>query len=421
MIDIKLIRENFQYVKENIATRYLGLDAELSEIVDVDKKWRDVTVTLSELRHKRNVLTKEIAELKKQGLDITQKVEETRKILTQITEFERTLKTLEKERTKLLLQIPNLVHESVPIGKDSNDNVVLKHWGEKPEFDFEPKSHIDLMETLDIGDIERAARATGARFYYLKNQLFRLGLALATFTVDYLTDKGFIPMETPFMLRRDAIQGAISLSDFEDVIYKIENEDLYLIATAEHTLLAYHMSEILDDLPKCYVGYSTNFRKEAGAHGKDTRGIFRVHQFDKVEQFVFCRPEDSWYWHENLIKNAEELYQHLKIPYRVVVLCSGDVGKVASKTYDLEAWMPVQKQYREVVSCSNCTDYQARRLNIRYRTPRGTMYVHTLNSTAIAIQRTLVAIMENYQQKDGSVKIPEVLIPYMQGLEQIGK
>jgi seryl-tRNA synthetase len=275
--------------------------------------------------------------------------------------------------------------------------------------------------------LERAARAAGSRFFYLKNDLVLLGRALELFALKHLAAKGFTAIEPPYMLRRQAIEGAVDLKDFEDVIYKVEaaggEPPLYLIATSEHPLAAYHMGEILEtkQLPLRYAGISPCFRKEAGAHGKDTKGIFRVHQFSKVEQFVYCAAEDSWALQEELLQNAEEIYQALKIPYRVVDICTGDLGTVAARKFDIEAWMPVQGAYREVVSCSNCTDYQARRYNTRHRANPGdpTQFVHTLNSTAVAIQRTLVAILENHQNPDGSVTIPEVLRPYV-GKDRIG-
>lgn len=409
MLDLKLIREKPDYVREMLAKR--GVKAPLDELLECDQKLRSTRIELDKLRHQRNVAAEKVAELKRKNLPPEAEIARMKELSIKLVDLEGELDTLTQQRRNLWLQIPNLLHESVPVGKDSSANVVLRKWGEPRKFKFKPRSHVELVEKLDLADIERAARATGARFYYLKNELFKLALALVAFTVNELVKKGFIAMETPFMLRKEAIEGAIALKDFEDMIYKIEGEDLYLIATAEHTLLAYHLNELFEEeaLPKCYVGYSTNFRKEAGAHGKDTKGIFRVRQFDKVEQFVFCKPESSWEWHEKLIRNAEELYQKLEIPYRIVSLCSGDLGTIAAKTYDLEAWVPAQNQHREVVSCSNCLDYQARRLNIRYRTKEGNKFVHTLNSTATAIQRTLVAILENYQQEDYSVEVPKVL------------
>lgn len=419
MIDINLLRKEPDKVHKNLGRRHI--DIPLDRLIEVDIKWRDDKARIDLLRNKRNIASDEIAKHKMAKMDTSGKISEIKNISDEITSLEKDIFNLESERQNLLLVIPNLLDESVPDGTDSSSNVTLRKWGEIKHYDFTLKGHTELLEEKGLLDMERAARATGARFYYLKGDLFRLAIALETFTIDFLTKKGFIPMETPFMLKRDAIQGAISIADFGDVIFKIDGDDLYLIGTSEHTLLSYHMNDIFDDreLPKTYCGYSTCFRKEAGAHGKDMKGIFRVRQFDKVEQFIFCKPEESAKWHETLINNAEEIYQALEIPYRVIVLSSGDTGRVAAKTYDLEAWMPAQNEYREVVSASNCTDYQARRLNIRYRTPDGTRLVNTLNSTAIAIQRTLVAITENNQCKDGTIIIPTVLRPYMNGKEII--
>jgi seryl-tRNA synthetase len=322
------------------------------------------------------------------------------------------------------MRLPNLLHETVPQGKDENDNVQIRAWGNIPKFTFTPKGHIDLGLALDIVDIERAGKISGARFFYLKREAVLLDNALINFAIDEMVKKGYIPIEPPYLMRRKPYEGVIALSDFEDVQYKIENEDLYLIATAEHPVAAMYMDEVLktEDLPLRFVGLSTNFRKEAGAHGKDTRGIFRTHQFNKVEQFVFSKPKDSWKIHEELIHNAEELTQKLGLPYRVVNVCTGDIGTVAAKKYDIEIWMPAQDAYRETISCSNCTDFQARRLNIRYREkegegPKG--FVHTLNSSALATGRTIVAILENCQQEDGSIIIPEVLRKYMGGIKKI--
>jgi seryl-tRNA synthetase len=323
------------------------------------------------------------------------------------------------------MQLPNLLHETVPYGKDENDNVEIRKWGKTPKFTFSVKGHIDLGLDLDIIDIERAGKIAGARFFYLKKEAVLLDNAIINFALEEMFKKGYVPIEPPYLMRRKPYEGVVALSDFEDVLYKIENEDLYLIATSEHPMAAMYMDEVIkaEDLPLKLAGLSTNFRKEAGAHGKDTRGIFRTHQFNKIEQFVFSKPEDSWRIHEELIRNAEELVQKLALPYRVVNVCTGDMGTVAAKRYDIEAWMPAQNTYREMISCSNDTDYQARRLNIRYREKEGAApkgFVHTLNSTALATGRTIVAILENYQQEDGSIIVPEALRKYMSGISRIG-
>ncbi len=331
--------------------------------------------------------------------------------------LEQTQITTEDKFSKLSLTLPNLIHESVPIGKDDTANKEIRKWGTTPTFDFDIKDHIDLTQNLDLVDLERAAKVSGARFYYLKNQLVRLNQALLQFALDFLTEKSYTPIQTPFLINRNAMEGAIIAQDFEDVIYKIESEDLYLIGTSEHAVASMYSDEIIDGkkLPLRYAGISTCFRKEAGAHGRDQKGIFRVHQFEKVEQFVFTRPEDSWNEHERMLTIVEEFYQKIGIPYRIMLLSSGDLGKISAKTYDLEAWMAGQKSYREIVSCSNCLDFQARRLKIRFRdrTDEQPQYLHSLNSTLVATTRTMVAIIENFQTKDGHITVPKVLEKYV--------
>jgi len=424
-LDIKLIRENPETVKENLMKRG---DSEnirmLNELIDYDRKWRQILTKLNELRHERKLITTEIASLKKKGKDADTQILKGKKIDNEITALEKQVNECEEKVRYYLMRLPNLLHESVPTGKDENDNVPIRTWGEIPKFSFPVKDHIDLGLSLDVMDVERAGKVAGARFFYLKREGVLLDMALMNFALEEIVSKGYIPIEPPFLMRRRPYEGVVALSDFEDVLYKVENEDLYLIATSEHPMAAMFMDEILktEVLPLKLVGVSANFRKEAGAHGKDTRGIFRTHQFNKIEQFIFCKPEDSWKMHEELILNAEELVQKLGLPYRVVNCCTGDIGTVAAKKYDIEAWMPAQNAYREIISCSNCTDYQARRLNIKYREkeggpPKG--FVHTLNSTAIATGRTIVALLENYQQEDGSVIIPEALRKYISDIKKI--
>jgi seryl-tRNA synthetase len=396
----------------------------LDELIDFDRKWRQHLTELNELRHERRLITTEIAALKKKGKDANKELSKAKKIDTEITALEKQVNECEQKVHYYLMRLPNLLHESVPTGKGENDNVQVRSWGEIPKFSFLVKDHINLGLSLDIMDIERAGKIAGARFFYLKREGVFLDMALMNFALEEMVKKGYTSIEPPFLMRREPYEGVVAISDFEDVLYKIEKEDLYLIATSEHPMAAMFMNEVLkaEDLPLKLVGVSANFRKEAGAHGKDTRGIFRTHQFNKIEQFIFCKPEDSWKMHEELIQNAEELVQKLGLPYRVVNDCTGDIGTVAAKKYDIEAWMPAQNAFREIISCSNCTDYQARRLNIKYREKEGEPpkgYVHTLNSTAIATGRTIVAILENYQQKDGSAGVPEVLRKYMGGIKKI--
>ena len=424
MLEMKFIREHPDTVKADLQRRgAVDKLAWVDELLQNDQKWRSLQVQANALRQQRNKLTEQIAKLRKQGQDAAPVMREAEAIPDKIRELEQEAGNVRERINQTLMQLPNIMHESVPTGKDEHDNVEIRKWGTPPQFPFKPLDHIDLATKLDLVDLERAARVAGARFYYLKKDLVRLNYALIGYALDFIAQKGYTVMQPPYLLKREVLSGAVALSDFEDVIYKIEGEDLYLLATSEHALNAFHFGEILDGktLPLRYGGVSPCFRKEAGAHGRDTKGIFRVHQFEKVEQFVFCRPEDSWKEHEKLIGNAEELFHALKLPYRVVNVCSGDLGTVAAKKYDLEVWLPGQNTYREAVSCSNCTSYQAVRSNVRYRdrTSDPTEYVHTLNSTFVATERTLIAIMENFQQGDGSIAIPEVLRSYMNGQDAI--
>jgi len=425
MLDIKLIRENPDFVKNNLMKRGNPENSKmLDELVDLDRLWRLNLTKLNDLRHKRKLITAEIAALKKARKDAKGKVEKAKTIDSEITSIQAEVARAEEKMHGYLMRLPNLLHETVPVGKDENENVQMRTWGDIPKFSFPVKNHIDLGLDLDIIDIERAGKVTGSRFFYLKREGVLLDMALMSFAMEEITKRGYMPVEPPYLMRREAYEGVTALSDFGDVLYKIESENLYLIATSEHPMAAMFMNEVLkeEDLPLKLAGISACFRKEAGAHGKDTRGIFRTHQFNKVEQFVFCKPENSWKLHEELIRNAEELVQKLGLPYRVVNVCTGDIGTVAAKKYDIEAWMPAQNAYREIISCSNCTDYQARRLGIRYREKEGAPpkgFLHTLNSTAIATGRTIVAILENFQQEDGSIVFPEVLRKYMSDIERI--
>ncbi len=424
MLDIKVIRENPQAVRENLAKRNDARILEMfDELLKCDQEWRRMFTEAGRLRGSRNRVTEDIAKLKKHGLDASQKIKEAEQIPAMIKAVEKEMDEYRKKMDDILMRLPNIMDDTVPFGKDDADNVVIRSWGKATEFKFKPKDHIDLGTDLDLIDVERAAKTSGARFYYLKGDLVRLNYALIRYGLDLMVKRGFTPIQPPYMMKREVISGAVALSEFEDTIYKIEGEDLFLLATSEHALLGLHAGEILDgkSLPLRYCGISPCFRKEAGAHGRDTKGIFRVHQFEKVEQFVFCRPEESPKEHELLIQNAEEFFQSLGIPYHIVNVCTGDLGTVAAKKYDLEAWLPGQGKYREEVSCSNCTAYQSVRSNVRFRDRPNdpTRHVHTLNSTLVATERTLVAIMESFQQEDGSILIPDVLVPYMMGQTEI--
>jgi seryl-tRNA synthetase len=425
MLDIKLIRENPEFVKENLAKRGNPENGTmLNKLINVDREWRQNLTKLNDLRHERKLVTIEIAKLKKTGKNAAAEVEKAKEIDAEITTVEKQVTAQEEQTRDYLMRLPNMLHETVPFGKDENDNVQVRTWGKPPKFSFTPKNHIDLALNLDIVDVERAGKVAGSRFFFLKKQGVLLDMALMSFGMEEMTKKGYQPIEPPYLMRREPYEGVTALGDFAEVLYKIENEDLYLIATSEHPMAAMHMNEVFkeEDLPLKLAGISACFRKEAGVHGKDTRGIFRTHQFNKIEQFIFCTPEQSWQLHEELLQNAEDLVQKLGLPYRIVNVCTGDIGTVAAKKYDIEAWMPAQNAYREVVSCSNCTDYQARRLNIRYREKEGAPtkgFVHTLNSTAIATGRTIVALLENCQQEDGTIAVPDALRKYMGNIEKI--
>ncbi len=425
MLDIKLIRENSESVRNNLLKRGNPEHTKrLDKLIILDKKWRTNLTVLNSLRHKRKLATNEIAEIKKMKKDAKEYIEKARKIEIQIKKIENEVMSAKDSINEYLLKIPNLLHESVPIGTDEKGNIEIKKWGAIPEFDFPIQNHIELGTKLKIIDIERAGKVAGARFFYLKGAGALLDLALTNFALEEIGKKGYLPIEPPYLMKKEAYEGVTSLSDFEDVLYKIEKENLYLIATSEHPMAAMFMKEVLKEkeLPLKFAGISTCFRKEAGSHGKDTRGIFRTHQFNKIEQFIFCTPEMSWRLHEELINNAEIIVKKIGLPYRLVNVCTGDIGTVAAKKYDIEVWMPAQQAYREVVSCSNCTDYQARRLDIRYREKEGAPtkgFVHTLNSTAVATGRIIVAILENFQQYDGSISVPKVLKKYMGNIEKI--
>jgi len=415
MLDPKIIREEPEIIRKMLKNRAVNFD--FDGLVQCDKQRRELIIKTDELRKKRNDVSLEIAQKKKAGQDSAPLLEMMKEVSQKLEEMEETQNKVELDYKKLALTIPNLIHESVPIGVDETANKEIKKWGEPPRLDFKVQDHVDFSTSLDLVDLERAAKVAGARFYFLKNDLVQLNQALIQYALDFLSKKKYNLIQPPYMINRNSMEGAIIAEDFENVIYKVEGEDLYLIGTSEHAIVAMHSDEILDGtkLPIRYAGVSPCFRKEAGAHGKDQKGIFRVHQFEKIEQFVFSRPEDSWKEHELMLSIAEEFYKNLGIPYKVMLLSSGDMGKISAKTYDIEAWMGGQNAYREIVSCSNCLDYQARRLKIRFRdkTNEQTQYLHTLNSTLVATTRTLVAIMENFQTKDGHINVPEVLQRYV--------
>ncbi len=420
MIDVRLLRENPELIEKDLEKRGKADAKELvSKLVELDKKIREESMKVQELRHLRNKNADDVARMKASGApqeEIEKKVAYGAQIGKEIDQIEEKVKSFRDEFYALFATIPNLTHETVPLGRSDEDNVEVRRWGQPASFPFKPRDHMDLGLKLDVIDTEKAAEVSGARFAYLKGDLVMLEFAIVTFVMRYLQERGFKPIIPPVLVKEKMMFGTGFFPLGREDVYKVEGEDLYLAGTAEVPLAGLHADDIIkeEELPRYYAGFSSCFRTEAGAHGKDTKGIFRVHQFDKVEMFVYAKPEDSWAEHEKLIRTAEGIYQQLGIPYRVVNVCSSELGPSAAKKYDLEAWLPGQGKYRELVSCSNCTDYQARRLNIKYRGKDGKLHlVHTLNSTATAVGRTIVAILENYQQEDGSVLIPEVLRPYM--------
>ncbi|MDC0200041.1 serine--tRNA ligase [Candidatus Nitrosopelagicus sp.] len=414
MLDPKIIKDEPDRIKQMLKDRAVEFDFE--KMLELNKIRKEMMLQSDELKQKRNQMSVKIGSEKKAGNDASELLKEMGEISKKLDELENLRKTVDDDYHNLSFSIPNLIHDSVPKGVDESFNKQVRIWGEIPKFDFKVKDHIDLGLELDVVDLERASKTAGARFYYLKNGLVKLGQSLTAFALDFISGKNYNLIQPPYMINRQSMEGAVIADDFEDVIYKVQDEDLFLIGTSEHAIASMYYNEILEGskIPLRYASISPCFRKEAGAHGKDQKGIFRVHQFEKIEQFIFCRPEESWEEHEKMIKNTEEFYQQLEIPYRLMLLSSGDMGKVSAKTYDIEAWMAGQNSYREIVSCSNCIDYQSRRLKIRYRdkSNEDTKYIHTLNSTLVAIERTMVAILENNQTKDGHIEIPKTLQKY---------
>lgn len=407
MLDIKLVRENPKIVKDNLRKRGMKI-RELDSLLQLDKNWRKLKQYNDKLRFERNKISKEINQAKKSGKSAGILIKKAREIPEKIEKNEKKLLILKEKRDSILINLPNLLDKSVPIGNE-NKKKIIKKWG-KPK--LQNKNHEEILISFGLLDIKKASEISGARFYYLKNQLVKLNQAIINFALDFLAQKNFTLIQPPYMLRKSALKGATTLEVFEDMIYKIENQDLYLIATSEHVLNALKFNEIIParELPIRLAGVSPCFRKEAGSHGKDTKGIFRTHQFEKVEQFSFSHPNNSWKEFSLLIENTEKIFQALEIPYRTVILSSEDTSRTASKTVDIEGYFPAQKAYRELGSCSNCLNYQARRSNIKFQDKK-TEYVHTLNNTAIATERAIAALVENHYQKD-SIKIPKALWKY---------
>ena len=424
MLDRKLLRNNLDEITKKLQHRGEDL-SELSNFGQLDNRRREIIAEVEKLKAKRNDTSKQISVLKKEKKDATNLIEEMQEVGKQIKELDTELTDVEEKLDHTMLSIPNIPHESVPIGEDEDDNVEVRKWGEKPNFSFEPQPHWDIATNLDIVDFERAAKVTGSRFVFYKGLGARLERALLSFMMDLHADEhGYVEMIPPYLVNRKSLTGTGQLPKFEEDAFLIEEWDYFLIPTAEVPVTNYHRDEILkeNDLPKKYVAYSANFRSEAGSAGRDTRGLIRQHQFNKVELVNFVKPEDSYDALEVLTNQAEKVLQLLELPYRVMSMCTGDLGFTAAKKYDIEVWIPTQDMYREISSCSNFEDFQARRAGIRYRNSEGKLeYVHTLNGSGLAIGRTVTAIIENYQQEDGSVVIPEVLRAYMGGKEVIKK
>jgi seryl-tRNA synthetase len=416
MLDMNMFRENKNIILADHDKRNIPYD-NINEVIRLDKEWRKARYESDVLRKERNEAARGIAAAKKNN-----DAEEVERIMKEVATIGSKIEKLGiladdflEKRDALRMKIPNILHESVPVGENDQKNTLHSLHGKKIELDFSAKTHNEILEENAWVDLDRAAKVTGSRFYFLKGDLARLELALQVYSSNFLIDRGYTLIQPPLMMNKESYEGVTDLDDFETVMYGIQPDGYYLIATSEHPLTAMRMKEIIEpsELPIKLVGISQCFRREVGAHGLSDKGIWRVHQFTKIEQVIICQPNESWELHEELLENAIDLWDSLDLHYRVVNICTGDMGTVASKKYDLEAWLPGAKEYKEVVSCSNCTDYQANRLKMRYRTPEGNATVHTLNSTAIATSRALVAIMEQCQNKDGRIAIPKVLQPLM--------
>ncbi len=419
MLNIKTIRDNPEKIKKACQDKQAKVD--IDKLLTLDIQRRKLIKQNEILKAKHNQISKKIASLK--GKERQKSINQAKEMVNKIDQRDKDLAKVETEFQKIMLSVPNPALPDVKVGKDESENEVLSQWGKIPKFNFEPKDHLVLGEDLDLIDIQRAGKVSGTRFAYLKNELAILEYGLVQFVFQILTKQGFVPIVPPVMIKQESMEAMGYLERGEDEVYQIQKDKFYLIGTSEQSIGPMHANEILDkkDLPKRYVSFSTCFRREAGSYGKDVKGILRVHQFDKVEMFSFCLPEKSIEEHKFILSLEEKLVQALKIPYQIVKMCTGDLGDPAASKYDIECWMPGQDKYRETHSTSNCTDFQARRLNIRFRNNQEkTEFVHTLNGTAFAIGRILIAIMENYQQKDGSIKIPKVLQKYTR-LKQIKK
>ena len=425
MIDIKLIRENPELVKENIKKKFQNHKLKMvDEVLEFDRQIKELKTSAEQLRHRRNVISEEINKLKKEKKDIKALLEEAKGIPEKINHLEDIQESIEEKLKSNMMQIPNIIHGSVPLGKDSTENVEIERLGHYKMQDFEVKNHAELAESLDIADFESSAKTSGTGFFYIKGDLALLNQSMIRYGIDYMTGKGYTLIEPPLMIKKEICDGVVDFEFFKNMAYKIDGEDLYLIATSEHPLIGMFINKTVkeEDLPIKLVGFSQCFRKEIGSHGIDEKGFFRTHQFNKVEMAVICKPEDSYKYYDEMIDNVKGIFTGLELPIRVLEICSGDLADLKSKSADLEAWSPRKKEYFEVASCSNLTDAQARRLNIKYQTKSGEKFLcHTLNNTAIATSRAIVAILENHQNADGSINIPKALQHYMNGKKRIEK
>lgn len=423
MIDIKVVREQPALIRETIKRKHAPDKLKLlDEVIKKDSEWRALKAEIDALRASRNTISKQVGDAKKEGKSAAALLKKASAIPDKIAKVESKAELLEMRISELLRQLPNTLHASVPDGKSAVDNVVLETIGKPSAFDFPVKNHAELAESLGLADFDASARTSGAGFYYLQGDLALLNQALIRFAIDTMVEKGFTYVETPLLLRGEIMKSVTDLHDMQNQIYKTD-DDLYLIGTSEHSLIGRHCDTILSEkkLPLKHTSYSMCFRKEIGSHGIDQKGLFRTHQFNKIEMVVICKPEESMQHYETMKQVTIDLFKQLGIPIQVLAICSGDLGDLKHVQVDIEAWSPRTKSYFEVASCSNLTDAQARRLKIRCDGPRGRYVPHTLNNTALATSRALVAILENYQQKDGTVKIPDVLRPYMRGTRTIGK
>lgn len=422
MIDIKLVRENPELVKKNIKKKFQDIKLPLvDKVILLDEKWRKLKFDEDKLRSTRNKISKSISELKKQGKSVAKELKKAKEIPEKIEKINDKREKLEREINDLMSKIPNIIHDSVPIGKDESENVELKKIGKPVVPSYEIINHVELAEKLGGVDFESARETSGNGFYYLMGDLARLHSAMLSYARDYMIKKGFVYMIPPFMIREKVVEGVMSFEEMGAMMYKIEGEDLYLIGTSEHSVIGKFIGKTLNgkNLPLKLTSYSPCFRKEVGAHGIEEKGLYRLHQFEKQEMVVICEPEESYKWYEDMLKYSIEVFKKMEIPIRVLECCSGDLADLKSKSADIEAWSPRQKKYFEIGSCSNLTDAQARRLGIRIEHKGQRYFAHTLNNTVLASPRALIAMIENHQQKDGSIKIPKVLQPYMGGLKKI--